>query len=120
MKNESHDLRLLHIVYKKLKNITTAKPIRQTYIELFSILKKVKYGMGIKEEREKKYGTKENLKIESKGDWVYNVHHAFTLLKKAVLNPDVIRENNSRYNDKTNELGILHIYDDGRPMRYEK
>jgi hypothetical protein len=50
---------------------------------------------------------------------IYNVNSAFLELKKAISNVNVVRENNDRYVGQT-KLGDLHVYNEGRPMKYEQ
>lgn len=119
VKNESYDLRLLFITYMTLTTSNGSKPGNETYKKLISILKRVKFGMGIRDITKKGVGTKENLQLVSKGNWIYNVGAAFTNLKEAVLDPNIINENEMRYSNNADQIGILHIYDDGRPMRFE-
>lgn len=120
MKNESHDLRLLDIVKNSFSIIVKhAKPTAIAFKRLFSLLKKVKYGIGIKDKDQKEYGTKENLKIYSDGKSIYNVTGAYILLKDLCDSPAILVENETRYSNPSNQLGTLHIYDDGRSMVYD-
>ena len=115
-KNESHDLRLLHFIYDDIvsNNMKSA-----TYTQLNKIVKKVKYGIGLKG-NDKQFGTKEYTKMDPKGYTIRNVTDAFFSLKKAIEIPDVIRENAQRYSNPLDCIGSLHIYDDGRPMVFER
>jgi len=118
IKNESHDLRLLKILYDKLKNKVFGivnKPTAHT--SLYKILKMVKYGVGEKGDN-KKYGTIENLKNTNLH--INNVSGAFIELKKALNNQTIINDNISNYSNISDKLGDLYIYQDGRPMKYEK
>jgi hypothetical protein len=66
-KNESHDLRLLNIIHKKIDAIGNKKPTNPTFKQLASIIKKVKYGIGLND-TDKNYGTEENLTNDPTGD----------------------------------------------------
>jgi hypothetical protein len=113
IKNESHDLRLLNTV--KLM-IAHASPLH-TFVELKSIVDKIMYGVGLTP-RYRHFGTSENLTMAT-DQHIYNVNSAFLELKKAISNVNVVRENNDRYVGQT-KLGDLHVYNDGRPMKYEQ
>jgi hypothetical protein len=117
-KNESHDLRLLNIIHKKIDVIGNKKPTNPTFKQLVSIIKKVKYGIGLND-TDKNYGTEENLTNHPTGDDIYHIGSAFSHLKDAVCDSNVMNENQSQYIDSRREIGVLHIYDDGRPMKYE-
>lgn len=112
-KNESHDLRLLYIIMRDTHNISTVTT--HAYIHLKQLLKKVTYGVGIT--TNKQYGTEENLTLHPTGDNITNVTDAYEELKKLVLHPDIAKENAQAY--LVNQYGILHVYDDGRPMVFE-
>ena len=120
-KNESHDLRLLQYLKRDVHELgeMNNKPKEHTFIETEKIINKVVYGVGIN----KKYvdfGTKENMTLDNKNKKIYNVHGACSELKKAVEMKSISLENSNNYNDVENKLGILHVYDDGRPMVYEE
>jgi hypothetical protein len=40
-------------------------------------------------------------------------------MKKAIRIPKVMRENEANYGPGINVIGVLHVYDDGRPMKYD-
>jgi hypothetical protein len=111
-KNESHDLRLLHLLHPSVTNIVS--PLH-TSIELKNVLDKVIYGVGLLNIN-KQYGTVENLDMAT-DQHIYNVKSAFVELKKAITNADVIQENKDRYTPQI-KLGELHVYSDGKPMKY--
>jgi aspartyl/asparaginyl beta-hydroxylase (cupin superfamily) len=73
--------------------------------------------VGIDERENRIYGTEENLSISN--NKIYNVTGAYNELKKVVENPDVIIENKQNYMNMANKLGDLHVYADGRQMKYE-
>jgi hypothetical protein len=117
-KNESHDLRLLIDIHKYIHDISVIlKPTESTFIETNKIINRIAYGVGIHETHDKQYGTRENLKTNNRK--IYNVNGAYKALKDAVLMPDIYAENQINYNIAANLLGHLHIYNDGRPMKYE-
>lgn len=118
-KNESHDLRLLNMIrtdMADLRNIHHTKPVEATFIEVDKLLKKVVYGLGLSKEN-KDYGTKENLSMSP--EKIYNVQGAYLALKSAVKMQTVIRENQKTYGKLSNLLGIVHVYHDGRPIKYD-
>ena len=113
-KNESHDLRLLNIVKKYMKDIKAPFiPKESTFVEIQKIVNKVVYGVEVLKD-DKEYGTKENLTVSPKK--IYNVKGAYMHMKNAVRSQKVMRENEVNYVPGPNVLGVLHIYDDGRPM----
>jgi len=117
LKNESHDLRLLNIVRTNMKEIEEPdKPKEATFIEVRKIVNKVVYGVGVSR-KNKEYGTKEDLTITPKR--IYNVKGAYMNMKKAIRIPKVMRENEANYGPGINVIGVLHVYDDGRPMKYD-
>jgi len=119
MKNESHDLRLLDIMKDAFEIIdNNVHPSTSAFQRLFSILKKVKYGIGIHEADRKQFGTEENIRMD--GPNIYNVTTAYNALRDLCENPEVHTENEARYSNPANKLGILHIYDDGRSMVFEQ
>ena len=50
---------------------------------------------------------------------IYNLTVAFTALKYIVSDPDVLIENRNTFSQRR-KIGDLHVYDDGRPMKFEK
>jgi len=117
-KNESHDLRLLDIVKNNFKIIeSSVHPQTLAFKKLFAILKKVKYGIGIKGADNKQFGTKENLRMD--GPNIYNVTSAYNSLRTLCETPELLVENETQYSNPANQIGTLHIYDDGRTMVYE-
>ena len=118
-KNESHDLRLLSDL--KIK-ISAKKLPGNAFKELQNLFKHLVYGVGLKG-ADAKYGSTENLTQTNftKGTYtpIYNVTGAFTALKYIVTDPDVLNENKNTYSTLT-KLGDLHVYNNGRPMEYEK
>ena len=119
MKNESHDLRLMNITKNRMKEIEDMhgmRPRDPTFVAMNRILNKVVYGIKVARDQ-KEYGTKENLTILPKK--IYNVKGAYLQLKIAISTPSVMRENHANYNPGANVIGVMHVYDDGRPMKYE-
>jgi hypothetical protein len=119
LKNESHDLRLMNIIRTHMEYLFDnhqTKPSDPTVVELHNIVNYVTYGIGLDKSDETK-GTEENLTISSPD--IYNVSGAYLELKKGIQKLKVKSENERNYNQFANLLGVLHIYDDGRPMKYE-
>jgi hypothetical protein len=121
IKNESHDLRLLNIVQGDIQHIIMSsrdsEPSEATYVETEKLLRKIVYGVSIKESRLKRYGTKENLKITSRK--IYNVNGAYLALKALIKKPQIIAENAANYFKPEDLIGTLHIYDDKKSMKYD-
>lgn len=120
-KNESHDLRLLKTIATNMELVqmlsTGPVPIETTFIETNKVLRKVVYGVSIRDPNEKMYGTKENLKITKPK--IYNVTGAYLELKEVIHKQGVIAENDMNYYRPEDLIGTLHIYDDETPMKYE-
>jgi hypothetical protein len=119
-KNESHDLRLLHMIKIQLnKDKTSSIPQPNTlpFIELETMLNKVIYGVGISTRSDKLYGTNENLTIHPNRSKITNVTNAYEYLKYVIKKPDIMKYNNDLFNGITLD-GTFHIYDDGKPMEY--
>ena len=114
-KNESHDLRLLNLIKTHMNDIFDIHFLdNETFIEVDKIANKVVYDL---EKKYGMYGTEENLNISK--NKIYNVNGAYLALKDAIQNPKVIAENKMNYNNVSNLLGVLHVYHDGRPVKYE-
>jgi len=92
-------------------------PKEKTFIGTYKLLKKTVYGVGIDEQKNRAYGTEENLSISA--DKIYNVIGAYEELKEIVESQIVINENKTNYSNMADKLGDLHVYNDGRPMKYE-
>lgn len=118
-KNESHDLRLLKIIHNNLNSKMDDEPENDTYQSLYSILRKVKYGVGIDNSDEKQFGTRENTTLHPNGEVIANVTDAYSQLKRHILKKELIDENQAQYSDPSKQIGILHIYANGNPMVYE-
>ena len=116
-KNESHDLRLLNdlkFVGRRIQHIRS-----HTSNELYNIINSVIYGVGIADPQHAIYGTVEDIKKNNPSGSICNVKDAYTEILKAVKKPDVIRENGMAY-ASNKKIGDFYIYDDGRPMKFEK
>uniref|UniRef100_A0A6C0JZP3 Protein kinase domain-containing protein n=1 Tax=viral metagenome TaxID=1070528 RepID=A0A6C0JZP3_9ZZZZ len=123
--NQSHDLRFLYMTRCELKK--RAKTFI-TNASLLKVLEKVIYGAGIpldKEDKEKLknhpnqwiyYGTKENLGSGLPRS-VNNISDAYSELER-LMSDSWIQAYNDIFYAPLSKLGDLHIYDDGRPMRY--
>jgi hypothetical protein len=118
-KNESHDLRLLYVIYDELANISGANPTNFVYTEMIEMMKHVIYGEGINNPGDKQYGTDENLTRHPNGNLIANVTDAYEQLKTIITHPDAIHENNQMFNDPNDIYGVFHIYEDGRSMVFE-
>jgi hypothetical protein len=123
--NQSHDLRLLYMTLCELKlrrKTDAAGPL------IIAALEKVVYGKGITLTKQQTdllkvlpdkwvyYGTKEN-KTSGLPQKVNNVIDAYKELERLV---SIIgfKNANEYYYKSLDKLGDLHIYDNGRPMRY--
>jgi len=120
MKNESHDLRLLNGINNSLNSIMMENDNKNdTYKSMHSIVSKVRYGVGIDYEDQKQFGTKENTKLHLSGETIANVTDAYIQLKTHIEKQGLINENQAKYSNPDDQLGILHIYANGNPMVYE-
>jgi hypothetical protein len=111
IRNMSHDLRLIWDILSDSEST-----IERNNPELHNIMNMVAYGVGIKNEAHKLYGTKEIIqsKLPNK---IVNVIDMHTELKSLVIDPDTITQNIEYFKMK-NKLGTLNIYTDGREMMY--
>ena len=114
-KNESHDLRLLKYCYEHFYDHRIAPHIQKAYFlnnypevtPLFDLFEQVTYL--------DTYGTPENLRHES--NKINNVSDAELRFRHLIQQN--VRENDEHY-ASSNKIGTLHIYTDGRPIRFEK
>jgi hypothetical protein len=103
--NQSHDLRLLHLLKIELRkkyNTMAAMP------DIFRLINKTVYGTF--------YGTKETVKSGFPNK-INNITDAYQALETHISEP-FIMEKNERHYAGMQKLGDLHIYDNGRPMHY--
>jgi hypothetical protein len=129
IQNISHDLRLLYMVKfairQQIQNVSALKPALG---QLYDLIEKVEYGKGITlDEKLKKLaknplqwvylGTKENTKYGLPNK-INNIIDANKELERSVLSPWYQVKNDANYASQT-KLGDLHVYDNGRPMRYD-
>lgn len=114
-KNESHDLRLLDFIREDFQTLDLHT---HSAMAVDSVLKKVKYGKFLKPD-ERSFGTKENTMIDTSGASVSNVTDAYLQFKKHVERYINREENAKHYSNQANLLGVLNVFEDGRPMKYE-
>jgi hypothetical protein len=123
--NQSHDLRLLYMVYYELKR--RFKTAVAHYL-ILRVLDKINYGIGITLNKDEKAEMKRN-----PNNWIYygtqeviasdlprkinNVTDAYSEIERLVTNAWFQSSNDMFYAPLT-KLGDLHIYDDGSPMQY--
>ena len=105
--NPSHDLRLLSMFVGSTRLGLDGK--------LVDLLRKVVYGKGVSRGKEP-YGTEPNF-VSGLPNRINNVEDAFKALRGLIQDPGQKAKNDVDYYRST-KLGELHIYDDGRPMRY--
>lgn len=120
MANVSHDLRLLSYIKDNDKpRIKTLDKDPETQIMFETITKgfldKVTYGEGITG-KNKQFGTKPNTK-SGYPDKINNVEDAERVLRKIIAD-QYQDQNQNQYKDQ-DCLGDLHVYTDGRPIRFE-
>jgi hypothetical protein len=118
-KNESQDLRLLHACKKDFLNSVepngSADEVN-VYNELGLKINSTVYGIGIKDENEKQFGTMENLR---KGDKkINNVRDAEMSLENMILNNKCLMDLNEIWAKSREKFGDMHIYTDGRPTQF--
>jgi len=116
--NISHDLRYANSV-KKLTESWTQDTINLEVYNLFEVLQKVKYGVGVTKPADKKFGTKEVLgdKYKPKSKTINNImemKNALELLMMPLIPTDTYYTTPALGFVK---LGDLHIYED-RPMDF--
>jgi hypothetical protein len=113
--NKSHDLRYLYETNRKLNKLQI--DITEYNPSLHHILSRILYGVDIKDEKEKRYGSKEiykdNIKEYEKlyPNTIKNVIEAKEELQKCV-------ETNKEYFKTLHKIGELHIYENGMEMKY--
>jgi hypothetical protein len=120
-KNESHDLRLLIKLKFKLNDLVSnglSLPKENSFTEVKKMLKKLIYGEGINDPNDREYGTVENLKPYPDGIRISNVTNTYEYLKKSILKPNVMAENERKFANPADKIGDFHIYEDGRDMEY--
>jgi len=108
--NNAHDLRLLNIIGKsKIDYFKKMSKIVEMYNpDLFELCNKVKYSM--------MYGTPEMTKsgLPKK---IYSVMDACHALQDMIIRPSNQIKNAEYYSGKS-KLGDMHVYEDGRPIRF--
>lgn len=118
-KNESHDLRLLISILLEFVRIHLDGidlPTEHAFVEFYRIISRIVYGVGITNPKDRKYGSRENLNLYD--DRIANVTSVYNSLKRAILKPEVMEENEIHFGDNSNKLGDFNIYEDGRDMEY--
>lgn len=110
-KNQSHDLRLLYIIFKVYIDYIgdLNKPLK-------TLLDKVVYCRGYPVGTKKCFGTMENT-TEGLPYQIHNVNDAHNELLNLVKS--TVSVNNERY-DNMEKIGVLHVYYDRRPMKFEQ
>jgi len=116
--NVSHDLRYANSV-KVLTEKWTQDTINQEVFNLYQVLQKVKYGVGVTNPKDKKFGTKEVLgdKYKPNSKTINNImemKNALELLMMPLIPTDTYYTIPALGFVK---LGDLHIYED-RPMDF--
>lgn len=121
--NPSHDLRLMSILGRRLKELNI-KLKNQTHAGIHGMLEymfeNTVYGAGLTVEQNKQYyiyGTKANPKsgITSKDTKVNNVNDAEAVVRDCL---DFSAHWNETAHSQMEKLGDIHVYSDGRPMKY--
>lgn len=124
--NVSHDLRLLYIVGETLLhdkahefNETNRLPDEiNVSNEINELFKKIVYAVGLNAD-DNHSGTEEN-KASGLPSRIQNVSDAEKALRELLTSRPFIKLNNFKYSDKTNRLGTLHIYTDGKQMTFDQ
>jgi hypothetical protein len=103
-RNISHDLRLLYI-------------LRSVYPQ-FPFFNKINYCNGFNYRNPcQGFGTIENTR-RGLPDIINNVLDAHDELLRVITDPHTIDNNDAIFNDPNEKLGELHVYYDGRPMKF--
>ena len=114
-RNMSHDLRYLFEIKKLFEKYNLN--INDYNKNLNDILSRVLYGVNIQKEKEKRYGTVE---VNEKNYEYYEKLHPNTIKNiidaKKYLQKKIT--NNNDYFKQFRKIGDLHIYEDGRNMKY--
>ncbi len=123
--NQSHDLRLAYMTRCSLKMFNKTHLVNPA---VMNVLEKVSFGEGLKLTKFQKdqlkivpnawihYGTEEKL-ASGLPLKINNVTDAYTEFERLVSDEWAGAYNDAQY-AALDKLGDLHIYDDGRPMRY--
>lgn len=122
--NQSHDLRLMKVLHYELEKQINARmtqlkdnPYYKAYIEpVFTLVKKTKYGLGIKNEKNKFFGTKSHLGVGYPNS-IYNIKDAEKGLRTILQSSDYKKLLAINIQNKK-KIGDLHVYADGRPMHF--
>jgi len=112
--NRSHDLRLINIIANSYNKNTIrqfkvmSQNVKKHLSDLHTLCQLVKYTTS--------YGTPDtvNTGLPYK---IYNVMDACISLQKMITQPEKQNHNTSVYSTKT-KLGDMHVYSDGRPLRF--
>jgi hypothetical protein len=83
-----------------------------------AMFQKVVYAVGLGPS-DSHAGTKEN-RTSGLPSHINNVADAEKALRDLVKDRKVVKLNNLKYADRNNCLGTLHVYTDGKPMKFEK
>jgi hypothetical protein len=122
--NNSHDLRLLYVlndVIERLKRHVDGycnPNEKMAFNTIKTLIKSVKYGMGIKKGENRMYGTNINKKMGYPNS-INNIMDAEKCLREIILNDETIYEMNEQNYKPENKIGDMYIYVDGSPMRFE-
>jgi hypothetical protein len=122
--NPSHDLRLMNILGKRMKELNIKLTKNQTHAAILSMLEfmfeNTIYGDGLTAAQKKQYyiyGTKAKPKsgITSKGTSINNVNDAEVMLRDGI---DFSAPWNETAHSQMEKLGDIHVYSDGKPMKF--
>jgi hypothetical protein len=102
--NQSHDLRLMHMLKLKLSPF---KQVSEYYKYMYDLLSKVVY--------DTQYGTPERLQLTSN---ILNVTDAYIKLGQACQDALIVNLNTQKYANYTVEQTI-HVYENGKEIEYE-
>lgn len=122
--NPSHDLRLMSILGRRMKELNMKFKNNQTHTEILEMLEymfeNTIYGEGLTAEQRKKYyvyGTKAKPKsgITIKSTKINNVNDAEAVVRDCL---DFSAHWNEVAHSRMDKFGDIHVYSDGRPMKF--
>lgn len=128
IKNPSSDLRLIHILaYNHNVGGTTFsskdyglkdEDISDIFEPIMDMMENTNYGIGI-DPNETKYGTRP-LPHAGYPSRINNVRDAEKFMRNAILSNKAMHDYNELTYENVNKLGDLHIYSDGRNMKFKR
>ncbi len=131
VKNPSSDLRLIHIL-AKLHNVGgtvfdtqiyantgfDADDISDIFEPVMNLMENTNYGIGIRSGDTTAFGTRP-LPHNGFPSRINNVRDAEKFIRKSIINNNTMRDYNEFTYENMKKLGDLHVYSDGRKLRFK-